>query len=389
MEKITRLKDGNYIGISALEIEAIPAAANLDEELNVALKKNASMYAEIIQIATQGASQQDTVIELLCVSNPVSGQTYAAQPKLFLVFRKFGRNLELMQQKLRAMADSCYASLQASAYIVKSTDASWSELQKAMQGVHEESLISIEKNVRVGTMPGQMGYMCYTNTYKQDGIHNFSRVYEAMTHYPGLALSLQLIPTNYVQNEASFVQGMISFLDIPGQPGQPSMQANDAIDYYRRTVEVLDKPQYLYNIFVAGSTEGASIVSGRLLSILQRDDNTVGVSAINRTGHLPQYLHAFAMYPWNMIAYKTQRPTKPDITPVHFRRMVHMVSAAEALTFFHTPIDEGTVIGFEVNRIRMSRESFGKGVIDTSSIQLGNLMGTGSNTVPFGASLNV
>ena len=387
MEKITRLKDGNYIGISVLEIEAIPAAANLDEESNAALKKNASMYAEMIQIATQSASQQDTVIELLCVTNPVSGQTYAAQPKLFLVFRKFGRNLELMQQKLQAMVGSCYASLQASAYIVKGIDTSWNALQKAMHEVHEESLISIEKNVRVGTMPGQMGYMCYTNTYKQDGIHNFSRVYEAMTHYPGLALSLQLIPTNYAQNEASFIQGVISFLDMPGQPGTPPIQASDAVDYYRKTLEVLDKPQYLYNIIVAGSTEGAAIVSGRLLSILQRDDNTVGVSAINRTGHLPQYLHAFAMYPWNMIAYKAQRPTKPDITPVHFRRMVHMVSAAEALTFFHTPIDEGTVIGFEVNRIRMSRESFGKGVIDTSSIQLGTLMGTGSNTVPFGASL--
>ena len=64
-----------------------------------------------------------------------------------------------------------------------------------------------------------------------------------------------------------------------------------------------------------------------------------------------------------------------------------MVSAAEALTFFHTPIEEGTVTGFEVNRIRMSRETFGKGVIDETSVQLGRLMGTGSNVVPFGAPL--
>ena len=129
------------------------------------------------------------------------------------------------------------------------------------------------------------------------------------------------------------------------------------------------------------------MVSGRLRSILQREDNSVGVSAINRTGNLPHYKRAFAMYPWNMIAFKTQRPEKPEITPTHFRRMVHMVSAAEALTFFHTPIDEGTVTGFAVNRIRMSRETFGKGVIDEASIQLGRLMGTGSNVVPFGAPL--
>ena len=234
MERITHLKDGNCIGIAAIEIEAIPASANLDEEPNAALKKNASMYAEMLQIAAQGASQQDTVIELLCLTVPISGQTYAAQPKLYLVFRKFGRNQDLIQQKLHAMAGNCFASLQASAYIVKRTDDSWKTLQEALNGVQQGSMISIEKNVRIGTLPGQMGYMCYTNTYKQDGVQNFSRVYEAMTHYPGMALSFQLIPTNFVQNEASFIQGVISYLDMPGQPGQPPMQMNDAAEYYRK-----------------------------------------------------------------------------------------------------------------------------------------------------------
>lgn len=387
MERITRLKDGNCIGIAAIEIEAIPASANLDEEPNAALKKNASMYAEMLQIAAQGASQQDTVIELLCLTVPISGQTYAAQPKLYLVFRKFGRNQDLIQQKLHAMAGNCFASLQASAYIVKRTDDSWKTLQEALNGVQQGSMISIEKNVRIGTLPGQMGYMCYTNTYKQDGVQNFSRVYEAMTHYPGMALSFQLIPTNFVQNEASFIQGVISYLDMPGQPGQPPMQMNDAAEYYRNTLEVMDKSQYLCNIIISGPTEGAMMVSGRLRSILQREDNSVSIASIDRTGNLPNYARSFAMYPWNLIAYKTQRPEKPEITPVHFRRMVHMVSAAEALTFFHTPIEEGTVTGFEVNRIRMSRETFGKGVIDETSVQLGRLMGTGSNVVPFGAPL--
>ena len=104
MERITRLKDGNYIGIAAIEIEAIPTSANLDEDLNAALKKNVSMYAEMLQITSQEATQQDTVIELLCITVPISGQTYAAQPKLFLVFRKFGRNPEIIQQKLHAPA---------------------------------------------------------------------------------------------------------------------------------------------------------------------------------------------------------------------------------------------------------------------------------------------
>lgn len=388
MERMTHLKDGSCIGIAAIEIETIPASANLDEDPNVALKKNVSMYAEMLQMAAQGASLQDTVIELLCVTVPISGQTYVAQPKLFLVFRKFGRDQELIRKKLHAIAGNCFASLQASAYIVKRTENSWNALQEALNGIQEETLISIEKKVRIGTLPGQMGYMCYTNIYKQDGVQNFSRVYEAITHYPGLVLSFQLIPTNFAQNEARFIQGVISYLDMLSQPRQPPMQMNYATEYYRNTLEVMDKSQYLCNIIIAGSTEGTMLVSGRLRSILQREDNAVSVAIIDRTENLLNYAHNFAMFPWNLIAYKTQHPEKPEITPVHFRRMVHMVSVAEALTFFHTPIDEGTLTGFAVNRTCMSRETFSKGVIDESSIQLGRLIGAWSNTVPFGAPQN-
>lgn len=387
MERVTQLRDGNCIGIAALEIEAIPAATSIDEEQAVAFKKNVSLYAEILNLATQGAVQQDTAIELLCVTVPESGQAYSAKPRLFLVFRKFGKNASLLLSKLKGIASNCVASLQASSYIVRNETDSWKELMNALQGLSEESVVSLEKSVRIGSIPGQMGYMCYTNSYHVDGVSNFSRVYEALTHYPGTAFSIQLIPTSFVQNEATFIQGVTYYLDMPGQPGHPPMQSNDMVDYYRRAQETLDKPQYLYNTVVVGSREATMMVGGRLRSILQEDDGSTGLSLIDRTGHLPEYKRSFPMYPWNMIAYKTQRPEKADITPVHFRRMVHMISAAEALTFFHSPIDDGKLVGFDVNRIRMSRETFAKGVIDQSSIQLGRLMGTGSNVTPFGAPL--
>ena len=93
------------------------------------------------------------------------------------------------------------------------------------------------------------------------------------------------------------------------------------------------------------------------------------------------------MYPWNMVTYKTTHPEKPEVTPRHFLRMIHMISAGEVMTFFHAPIDDGQITGFPVNRIRKSHETFADGVIDKNSIQLGRLMGTGSSEIPFGAPL--
>ena len=387
MKRLTRLKDGNYIGIAAIEIDMIPAAANLDSDNSTALKKNMIMFAEMLNVVAHDSNQQDTVLELLCVTTPIMGQTYEAQPRLFIVVRKFGRSSVTIESKLRSFCDSCSASLQSTSYLVKSVDESWNDLQRFISDIHEESTLSLEKQVRIGQISSQTGYICYTNPYKLEKVNNFGRVYEAMAHYPGMALSFQIIPTAFIQTEASFVQGVTLYIDMPMRPAQSPVQANDAVDYYRRTREVLDKHQFLNNIMLFGTADATVMVGSRLRSILQHEDETVGLTLTDRTGQLPRYASGYAMYPWNMVTYKTQHPAKPEITPRHFMRMVHMISAAEVMTFFHAPIDDGNITGFPVNRIRMSRETFAKGVIDESSIQLGKLMGTGSTKVPFGAPL--
>lgn len=324
MKKITRLKDGNHIGIATLEIDMIPAATNLDADISVALKKNMTMFAEMVNVVAHGSNQQDTVLELLCVTTPVTGQTYKAQPKLFIIIRKFGRNPVTIESKLKSFCDSCAASLQSTLYIIKSAEESWEDLQHSVSSIQEESSLSLEKQVRIGQISGQTGYMCYTNPYRLENINNFARVYEAMTNYPGMALSFQIVPTTFVQTEASFIQGVMLYIDIPMRSGQPPVQSNDAVDYYRRTQEVLDKHQFLYNIMLFGPTEATVMVGSRLRSILQHEDEAVGLTLTDRTGQLPHYAISYAMYPWNMVTYKTQHPAKPEITP-HQKRNVYYI----------------------------------------------------------------
>lgn len=387
MERLTRLKDGNYIGATALEIEMIPSAANIDADISIALKKNVSVFAEMVNVVAHGSNQQDTVLELLCVTASVSGQTYEAQPKLFLIIRKFGRDPERIKAKLKSFYETCSSSLQTSSFVLNPVEESWTNLKRLMNGVQEESALSLEKQVRIGTLPNQTGYVCYTNPYRLEEISNFERVYDAMTQYPGMALSFQIIPTTFFQAEASFIQGVMQYIEMPTRPGQPPVQSNDAVDYYKRTLETLDKHQYLYNIVLLGSANATIMVGNRLRSILQHEDEAVGLTLVDRSGQIVRYTDSFAVFPWNMVTYKTQHPSKPEITPKHFMRMVQIISAAEVATFFHAPIDNGLITGFQVNRIRMQRETFSKGFIDDDSIQLGRLMGTGNAIVPFGAPL--
>ena len=297
------------------------------------------LFAELLNMISQGAIQQDTVAELLYISMPVDGQIYSAQPHIFLVFRKHGKSIVSIQTKLRAVHEGCSASLQSSSYITGDMESSWQSYTEALLSIRENSVLSLEKQVRTGTIPRQMGYLCYANPYRLDEVNNFTRVFEAMSRFPGSAFSIQLISTTFTQVESSFVLGVNNFIDAPMQQGRGSVSSNDAMDYYKRMQEVLDKPQYLYNIVVMGHQDAAMTISGMLRSILQREDEAIGLTLIGLTGKIPSFKVTFAMYPWNLITYKTQKPEKPEITPMHFRRMVHMISAAEAMTFFHAPID--------------------------------------------------
>ena len=83
------------------------------------------------------------------------------------------------------------------------------------------------------------------------------------------------------------------------------LQSNDAIDFYRRTQEVLDKHQFLYNIMLFGISDATVMVGSRSRSILQHEDEAVGLALMDRTGQLPHYAASYTMYPWNMATYKT------------------------------------------------------------------------------------
>ena len=387
MNKITELKDGNRIGVEVLALDAVPLSENLDIEIEEAIQKNIGVFAEILNAISHDSTQQDTVGELLCVAVPVTGQVYSARLQFFVVLRKFGRRREIIEAKLKTLRNSCVSALESALYLLKSEEESWAELIQSLGMIRGTTALSIEKQLHLRAISAQGGYVCYTDAYNLTKASNFSRTFEAMTKFPGSALSIQLIPTAFTQDEASFIQGVSLFLETPSLARQSHAQSNDALSYYNNMQEGFGKQQYLYNIMLFGPQDAANLIGNRLKSTLQQEDEAVGLELVDRTGVLSPYQLSFPMYPWNIAFYKANNPQHPDITPTPFRRLIHVIPKSEALTFFHAPIDEGTIIGVQTNRVRLSRDTFKNGAIDETDIQLGILSGAGNRHIPFGASL--
>ena len=384
--RITALKDGSCIGVEVLAIDAVPLSENLDDDTEQAIQKNIAVFSEILNAVFHDSSQQDTVVELLCSTVPVTGQVYAARLQFFVILRKFSRRRDTLAARMKNLRDSCTAAMESASYLLKNERDSWTELERSLGNIQESAVLSIEKQLRIRATPSQNGYVCYTDTYHLTAPDNYSRVYEALAKAPGTALAFQLIPTSFTRDETSFIQGVSLYFETSALTS-PQSQPNDAMTYYNNMLESLGRQHYLHNILIIGPQDTANIVGNRLKTALQQEDGTVGLELVNRSGALLPYRDSYPMYPWNMITCKAGNPARPDITPSPFRRLLHVISLSEALTFFHSPIDEGTIVGVLTNRTRVSRDIFKNVAVDGKSILLGTLSGTGNRLIPFAASL--
>ena len=386
MMKTTRLKDGNCISMGVIEVTAIPSADTLGEDRKTALLKNSTAFSGLITMTIQMAGQQDVVAELLCAAIPVKGQVYKAKPCLFIILRRYGNSRTNNENIISVLLNNYIKTLRSNSYTVIEKDPDDAGFQTVVNSINESAVYTMEKQIRKGTNPGQMGYALYMDSMNADNLNGLEGVYNIVSDFPGTAFSFMVIPTEYTQAERTFIEGVNYCINAPIYHGRSVPYGNDVAEYYRAAVEDISGRLCLTGMVIMGSQESASAVAGRLSSSLPGTRETEILQRVDRSGRTPSYKRTLPMFPWNMMTEIVQRTGSGQTLPAPFRRFPHLMKKDEVLSFFHLPVDDGNLTGFSVNRIRAVRETFRKNVLDGNNIQFGFLMGTGEG-VPFGAPL--
>ncbi len=373
-----RLKNGGLIGWSVLEVTAIPLSETLGENLNEVLDRRDSLFADLMRTIAGFGDQQNTFVELLCIGQPVQKQVYSAQPRLFVVFRRFSSTRADAENCLSSLMKNWLSALTAFGYSVKpADDKAFSSLISSIQS---ESILSVEKQPGTAMVPGQMMYIWHTSETRLKTPSNLSSVYEIISRSPGAAVSLQLTATRFTPAEHQFIDSVTYCLNLVNHQGRHC----DGELCYHRLQQHKDDVCYLGSIVVFGRPEDASMLSSTIAGVLRGEEQQISIAEQNRSGQAAPLSAGFAAWPWNYLSAVLSSRNPEQNVPVQFRRLVHVFSAGEIRSFFHFPVDDGIVQGIPGNRTAIVRDTFEQNVINSDNINLGHLLSSGGTQANIG-----
>lgn len=375
-----QLKGGRLIGWSVIEVTAIPLAEVFGDNLNDTLSRRDSLFADLMRTVAGYGTQQETFVELLCIGQPVQGQVFTAQPRMFVVFRRIGVGQTEIERCISTLMTHWQTLLSSFGF---STSPIGDEFSSLVKNINTQSILSVEKKPKASMVPGQMMYVCYTDDLKLRLPTNLSSVYEAISRMPGVALSVQLTATKFTVSERQFVGGVLYFLDTMNRQGR---HCDGELCYHQ--LQMLEEDLcYLGSIVVFGSHGDAAVLSGIISGIMKGEEQQIAIAEQNRSHQASPLMTGFAAWPWNYLTAILSSHTDSQSIPDQFKRLIHVFSASEIRTFFHFPIDDGRVQGFSVNRTAITRDTFAKNVINGDNIRLGHLLGPSGNASAIGTNL--
>lgn len=264
----------------------------------------------------------------------------------------------------------------------------YSELFKALYQTTCRECYAITKKEKIVTTSFlQEGYYYWADnfTVKNSELDNYNLLFQTLLNNPSSFISFQLMPTNYEQEEIMTLQNLDMLLRTRMQP--PMLSSNNYMNSgfepyaqvpyntYNYYVNNRNQPMFLYNIIV-GSNGGGSALANQLMATIKAEtENTpeihffpIDVTELRTTKE--QFPFAVS----NVLIHK-YRDTYiwggGIIPPNNLYRMPLLVTAEEALAFFHLPIEDGRIDGVEGTSFAYSNEIISEKVKDSNNIIFG------------------
>ncbi|MBQ9166854.1 MAG: ATP-binding protein [Oscillospiraceae bacterium] len=406
MVQITPMTNGRYIGVAAAEILAVPYYELLHQDPDRACRINQVLFTQIITGLYRRAEPNSVAIEILWQSRPVNDQTYKAQVHQYMILRQMGADRMAVEESLKELSDGLTNDLSSKGYTVQffGADEEYQNFTNQLSQTNATAVLAVSKKERVTPSMFHAGGIYCTDVVRTSEDLNIADLTNALTQYPNSAVSLQLIPTQYNQNELeSFEQGRrfmsysISSMQFSqGIRADANMKSiSDAYEYYVASVR---EPLFYFNFLVYSQPNSAVSLANRVIGNIEEEGTSdsalelVDVSAYNLRPD-----KKLASAPWaisNILVYKQRQQEYwgSQTAAMNLIRMKYLMTAREVLGAFKLPIDDGHTIGLDSNKIQANREKLHDSVINNGSFKVGRIVndsrGSGGEAAHAGIALN-
>lgn len=406
MIQISFMNNGQCIGVAIAEITAVPYFELLHSDPDRASKINQVLFTQILTGLHRRVEPDRVAIEILWQSCPVNNQTYKAQVRQYIILRQMGTDPESVSASLQELQEGLANDLTVKSYSIRFLDSGeeFAQFSGDLSKTDVSMVLAVSKKERICSSMFYQGGIYCTDVIKPSAEFNIADLTNALTQYPNSAVSLQLIPTKYSQNElASFEQGrrLLSYSITSMRFGQginadANMQrVSDAFEYY---VASEREPLFYFNFLVYSQPGNAVNLANRVIGNIEQEgtsDSALELIDVSEYHLRPDKKLASA--PWaisNILIYKRRQQGywgRKD-APLDLIRIKYIMTAKEALGAFKLPIDDGHTIGLVSNKVQANREKLHESVINNGSFKVGKIAnasrGTAEDAAHAGIELN-
>lgn len=400
-----QINSGEFIAIDVLKISSIPHISILADTPSSAEQNQIVMsyaqnmantlteiYQQYKERYTRTGVNLDLSLELTWITEAVKNQPYKARIELFLLVRSINQVSSLAESTVNEIMTLISSSLDADKYEYKNESLlSYYTLLKKTYGGNIQAIV---KEERLEELQNQYFPVCYAfDTFPTD-YQDLSRIVSILIANPDCAVSFQLIPTYYTNDEIAEINRSNQALSTLSrgvtdqQIGNMSFTAADRVsDIYKYYFDNKSRSLFTYNILVFGRGTSLTSVSTRVLGQL---NSTYRITPNLKFVEIPKTsvsdsIDALYSQPWVLNDFIVNQSRNMNIWNSGLvsntsYRLPYIITADEATNFFRLPIGSDKVnAGLNVNETDKSSKSYSQNLINAGDIELGKLKSSSQN----------
>ncbi len=403
---VIQVNSGEYVGTRIVAIKSIPHISILSEGLQLQehivhyAQDMGNLLSEIYQqykeLYKQTGQNPDMAIELSWITEKVENQPYKAKIHLYILLRSIHSVQQRAEETLQVLLGLLKATLDAGKYEYK--DCTFSDYYSLFYPVTNGGCQAIVKEERVEDLQNSFLPACYAFDKFPTDYQDLSRIANILIMHPGCAVSFQLIPTYYNNEELAELSKLSQNVSMLSQGVQDRQVGNVSFtnadrlsQLYKYYSDNKSRPLFQYNIIVYGDIQSLSAVSTRVLGQLNSTQQEApNLQLVNLScEEVCASKEMIYPLPWVVSDILLNRNRNISIWNSGYvgnalYRFPFVITADEAASFFRLPIGDDKVnAGLNVNETGKASKTYSKNLINAGDIEIGMLKSSSANSIGF------
>ena len=386
------LPNGKYISSNILEITAFPKAEIIDNDNKKAFEMNMKAFNQMLFELHKISDMNSTVAEILWVSEKVENQTFKSKVRVFVVIRKIGTDINLLDKETKTIQSNFISELNQVKFETRPFELKDKSFINLVKNIDFSSLLTITKKEKIVGNSASYG-----NYYTWDILNNnsndtMSGFISSISQNSNCAVSFQIIPTSLSSNELIYLNELsVQYKQVIGM-GDISAEIPLKTNQY--LLDRSQKPLFFYNICTFGNVDCCRFITTKLLSVLQSGDEKISdcdLITLDLSSEKINIANQFYIYPWiiNEKLINKYRNAQLQQYPIvkAMGRFPYVMTLEELNVFFRLPLYDKSMPALTERKALSEAEQFSKDIIGENTIKFGRLISDGGSEVVIGCPL--